>query len=214
MRLEKWAEISPQAALAWIATQTDPSVAKAAPRVHGAILGTLAVESPEAAVREWSALSDAATRAAALGPIVEAWSRAAPEAALRWGTEKLLASGGTIADWQSIPLQNWAAQDASAALSWIENQADDQVRRLLLHALGGVHPLGSVHALGGVSSQRVPRDRAAQLYSQIQSPALRTEFLTSHLSRWLESDPAAARAWIEESDTLTAEQRAKLLAKP
>ena len=202
MRLEKWAEISPQAALAWIATQTDPSVAKAAPRVHGAILGTLAVESPEAAVREWSALSDPATRAAALGPIVEAWSRAAPEAALRWGTEKLLASGGTVATWQSVPLQNWAAQNASAAIAWVESHADEQVRRGLFNTI-----LGS-------GQQRLPHVRAAQLYSQIKAPALRTELLTSLLGGWLKFDPAAARSWLEKSDALTPEQAAALLATP
>ena len=200
LRLEKWAAISPQAALAWIAAQKDASVAKAAPLVHGTILGTLAVESPDAAVREWSALSDPATQAAALGPIVEAWSRAAPEAALRWGTEKLLASGGTVATWQSVPLQTWAAQNASAAISWVESHADEKVRR------------GLFHALGGGWEQRMPPDRAAQLYSQIGSPALRTEFLTNHLTIWLKSSPAAARAWLEKSDALTPEQAAALLA--
>ncbi len=201
-RLEKWAEISPQAALAWIATQTDASVAKAAPLVHGAILGQLAVESPEAALREWNALSNAAVRTAALGPIVEAWSRSAPEAALRWGTENLIVSGGTHAEWQIAPLQNWASKDPAAALSWIESHADEKVRQ------------GLFFALGGHSYQALPPDRTAQLYSQIRTPALRADFFIPHLKNWLMRDRPAAKAWIEKSDALTPEQAAALLAAP
>jgi hypothetical protein len=133
---------------------------------------------------------------------VEAWSRSAPEAALLWGTEKLRASGGTTAHWQSIPLQSWAAKDTPAALSWIESHADDKVRRdLLLIILGNVN-------------NRLPHERAARIYSQIKAPALRTEFLTSLMQGWLKFDSAAARSWLEKSDALTPEQRAKLLATP
>lgn len=202
-RLEKWAKLSPEAALAWIAARADePAVARATPRVHGTILGALAAESPEAAVREWGALPDPATRVAALGPIVDAWSRSAPEAALSWGTGQLLATGEPFANWQVTPLQEWVGKKPAEALAWIENLPDDRARRALFGRI--VKPSPNPAGAG----------RAADLYACIKDPALRSELLTAHVKDWMRYDPASAKTWLDTHDTLTPEQAAAILSTP
>lgn len=199
MRLEAWAVLSPEATLAWLAARTDdPVVARAAPRVHGAILGALAVESPEAAVREWKNLADAASREAAIGPIVQSWARTDPASALRWGTEQLLVAGQVTANWQSQPLQIWAKQNPAAVRHWLQGQTNAQLERSLLGFDGGI-------------GRHLPPASAADLYAQIRNPEIRAELITKHLRDWLAEDPSAARMWLENHDTLTPEQTAALL---
>jgi hypothetical protein len=101
-------------------------------------------------------------------------------------------------------LFTWAKQDPEAALRWTESQIANQTpaQKPLL-----ARRLMAVFGPGWNPSSRA----AADLYSKIQDPALRTETLTTHVRSWMYDDPAAAKAWLESHDALTPAQAAALL---
>lgn len=204
--LSAWSRIDRPAAQAWIAAQNDPGVAVAAYDVQATLLATIARDEPATALAEWKALPDPRAQKAAIRPIMQTWGQTDPAAALQWGAEQQRALGGDVATTlDSILLLAWAQKAPEAALRWTE------VLALELKADGQDHY--RYHLFETVGSDYTGRSRAdsADLFTKIQDPALRTETLTRHLQAWLVKDPAAAKAWLDSHDAITAAQAAALL---
>ena len=204
--LANWAKTDPSAALAWSrAHADDPDVPGATARIHAAILGNIARDEPATALAEWKALPDGPTKTEAVSTIGEAWGRSDPVAAFAWMAEQdALAGRKTYPD---NPRQStfyaWSREQPLAALRWAETQEEFVAHGYLLLISGA-----------GSNSEGPPLRDTVELYAQLRDPVHRDRMLPWQLRRWLAADPSAARAWIEKSDALTAEQRAKLLAPP
>lgn len=203
--LSEWSRIDRPAAQAWMAAQNDPGVTAASYAVQASLLATIARDEPATALAEWKAIADPRAQKAALAPIVQAWGRTDPAAALQWGVEQQRALGGDVATTvDSILLLGWAQKAPEAALRWTETLA------LELKAGGKDYAPPFLDVFGGDYSGR-SRAAAADLFTKIQDPALRTETLTRHLQAWLVKEPAAARSWLESHAALTPAQAAALL---
>lgn len=204
--IASWAKTDPAAALAWSrAHPDDPDVMAATPKLHAAILGNIAREEPATALAEWKALPDGPTKTEAVSTIGEAWGRRDATAAFTWMAEQDAHLGRK--DYPDNPRQStfyaWSREQPLAALRWAETQEEYRAHTYLLLLSGA-----------GSNSEGPPLRDTVELYAQLRDPVPRERMLSWQLGRWLAADPAAARAWIKKSDALTAEQRAKLLAKP
>ncbi len=203
--LSQWSRIDRPAAQAWMAAQNDPGVTAASYAVQASLLASIARDEPATALAEWRALSDPRAQKSALGPIVQAWGKSDPAAALQWGVEQQRALGDEVTTTvDSILLLGWAQKAPEAALRWTEALA------LELKATGKDLGPTLLDVFGSDYSGR-SRAAAADLFTTIQDPALRTETLTRHIQAWLVKEPAAARAWLESHDALTPAQAAALL---
>jgi hypothetical protein len=207
--LSAWAKLDSDAALAWIRQhEAEPGVSVASRAVHGRLLAELAREDPKAALAEYAALADPATRAAAIEPIAEAWGRSDPAAAFRWAVANHEAAGKRHVGSERELLHRWAQTEPEAALRWTEAWIAADPQR------AGFQGSAYLEALGGYWNDKAPRAATADLYSKIKDPALRATALANHVREWLAKDPAAARAWLDSSSALTPDQRAALLAPP
>ncbi len=203
--LSDWSRLDRPAAQAWMAAHNDPGVAAAAYTIQASLLATIAHDEPATALAEWKALTDPRAQKAALAPIVQAWGKTDPAAALQWGAEQQRALGGDVAATvDSSLLLAWAQRAPEAALHWTESLA------LELKAGGKDHYR---YLFDSFDSDYTGRSRAASadLLTKIQDPTLRTETLTRHVQAWLVKDPAAVRAWLESSTALTPAEAAALL---
>ena len=198
--LGEWAARAPTEALAWIAQHAeDPGVAAASKQAQAAILGTIALTEPATAVAEYQALQDIETRKAARDAIADAWAKHDPGAAHLWRTAQNEALGYPPLAGHSVIFHAWSRRDPLAALRWAEQVSPPRSREFYLKALTD----------SGVDS--MPRAAAADLYAQLKDPTERVAYVTQHLRQWLIKDRAAARAWLESHDILTADQVAALL---
>jgi hypothetical protein len=203
--LSDWSRLDRPATQAWMAAQNDPGVAAAAYTVQASLLATIAHDEPATAVAEWRALSDPRAQKAALDPIVQAWGKSDPAAALQWGAEQQRALGGDVASTlDSMLLLAWAQKEPETALRWTEPWV------LAIKASGKPTYTYLFDAFGSDYTGR-SRAASADLLTKIQDPALRTETLTRHVQAWLVKDPAAAKTWLESNDALTPAQAAALL---
>lgn len=204
--LGAWAKIDASAALAWVdAHATEPGVATASYSVNAALLATIARDEPATAIAEWQNLTDPQAKAAAIGPIVQAWGKTDPAAALQW--ESAQNDGRTYSNVNSDLIYAWGQKDPEAALRWAETQTaaqQAQGRRF--------HPT-PIAAIAGTWQERAPRATTADLFTKIQDPKLRSETLGNHVREWLTKDPAGAKAWLESSKALTPAETAALLAR-
>ncbi len=199
--LEKWTRNAPTDALHWLeAHAQDADVAAAAPSIQAAIVGAIAREDSASAIAEWQKLPAGEAKARSAAALVAEWGQSDPGAALQWQAAQAWPFR-TDAPWREMIFQ-WARQDAGAALRWAES-LDGETRR---HALAALTSDGA--------GNQTPSTAALELYGQIEDPALRAEFVATHVRDWLAKDRPAAKAWLEKSDALTPEQAAALLAAP
>ncbi len=228
--LANWARTDADAALAWLRTHDDPSLAVAADRVQGALVGALAATDPSAATAAWHQLPSDESRAAAMPALAAAWTKTDPAGAARWildqlptrpnqdGVDFATLSPEARAEFQksinayhqqnqvfSDAASAWFAQDPLAALTWAEALPDATKRNAALNTLGTHRPPFN-------SDVPDPTVHAAVL-AKITNPTLRDKVLANHIRQWMRSDLPAARAWIDSNDALSAEQAARLLTE-
>ncbi len=193
-----WSQKDPGSALRWIdAHASDPSVAAIAFGAQASALGAIARDEPATALAEWQALPAGPLKIMAIATIAEAWGRAHPGEAIRWQEDQAKALGVPISTTRE-QIFNWARQDASSALRWAETRQGPFQR----FALDG---------LVADNRNRAAPAVAAELYSQINDPALRAEYVSREVRAWLAKDRAGAKAWLESHDALTPAQAAALL---
>ncbi len=152
-------------------------------------------------------MPDTRSKRTALDPLVNAWGRIDPEAALKWVMKEEV---GRAADVRSLVRTDlfhaWSRKDPEGALRWAETWA--KTRQPADRNMADVY----LDTLAGNGSERVDRASAANLYAKIEDGAIRTRMLTKHVREWLTHDDAAARTWLESNNTLTPDQAAALLA--
>lgn len=204
--LGSWAKINSDAALEWMHKHAgEPGVDEASYVVHGALLGEIAKDDPQAAIAELKNLSDPKARFAAASAIAKAWGTHDPAAALQWLGEQKDAANNRSYGGDHELLRRWAKTEPEAALRWIEDKvaSSPEIKGMTAYYL---------ESLAGDWNEKAPRATTADLYAKIKDPALRVETLTRHVKEWLTKDPDAARAWVETNPALTPEQRTKILA--
>ena len=207
--LDVWHRTAPEVAKHWIQTSDDPSVAVATAPIHAALLADIARDEPATALAEWEKLASPVAREAAIVPIVEAWSASDPGGALRWYVERSRGTSPNLMPPATL-LFPWAQKDPEAALRWTEDFVAG-TPSFLTKEWRDVIRDRSFDALGGGLHAEAPRAETAALLAKIRDPRLRAEVLEHHAREWLTKDPAAARAWLENSDALSPEQVAALL---
>ena len=225
--LSAWARTDPDAALAWLSAHDDPSLAAAAERVQGSLVGALAATDPAAAVAAWSRLPSAESRSSAVPALAKAWAKTDPAAASRWMFDQLPAPvaydqkafealppesrAAFIKSYQNYQTQSsgfadtaalWFVQDPVAALDWAQALPDPKKRAAALEI---------ITSASAPFASDVPDPVArATVLATVTDPALRDQALANHLRPWLRSDLASARAWIESNDALSPEAAARL----
>ena len=206
--LGSWAKINSDAALAWMKQHAaEPGVNEASATVHGALLGEIARDDPQAAIAELHTLADDNARRAAADAIAAAWGARDPAAALQWLAAQKNATGRNYLGGDTELLHRWAKTDPEAALRWVETSATGPEN--------SGYTSYYLDALAGRWDDKAPRATTADLYAKIQDPKLRVSTLSRHVKEWLTKDPDGARAWVEANPALTPTDRAKILsAKP
>jgi hypothetical protein len=184
----------------------EPGVDAASFAVHGALLGEIARDDPQAAVAEWKALADPKARAAAASAIANAWGARDPAAALQWLTNEKDGANQRYYSGDNNLLRRWAGTEPEAALRWIEERVatSPETKGMTSYYLD---------ALAGDWNEKAPRAATADLYTKIKDPALRVQTLSRHVQEWLTKDPDGARAWVAANPALTPAERATVLAE-
>ena len=188
--LNGWWQKDPRAAEAYVAAQPDTTG-------RGEIFSSFAImlfkKDPEHA-RQWiSELPNVNARRAAIGTLAQEWALNDPKAAEQWVANLPVDErGGSV----GLVARIWAKQDAPAA--------DD-----FLNSLGGAM---RDEAVGSFSISIAYEDSALALTwaATISDPSMRQKSEDVIASEWLKQDPAAARAWIQNSSLPEAE-KARLL---
>ncbi len=224
------AQISPDAASAWLKAHDSPEFAGVAARMNGRPVGELAATDPDAALVRLEAMPDGPAKSMATASLAQNWAKKDPASAARWYAARLPATPqnehmefammralmrATASPTAELRGPNdseeklarrrtfisttraWAQSDSLAALRWAETLPDPSLRQLAITVVS--------------ATDGRPLEKQADLLAQIQSPAVRSGSLEELLGHWLQKDPAAARAWLDSHDALSAEQSARLL---
>ena len=224
------AQTSPDAASAWLKAHDSPEFAGVAARMNGQPVGALAATDPDAALVRLEAMPDGPAKSMATASLAQNWAKKDPASAARWYAARLPATPqnehmefammralmrATASPTAELRGPNdseeklarrrtfisttraWAQSDSLAALRWAETLPDPSLRQLAITVVS--------------ATDGRPLEKQADLLAQIQSPAARSGSLEELLGHWLQKDPAAARAWLDSHDALSAEQSARLL---
>lgn len=153
---------------------------------------------PEAALRAFEGLTDAAKRGDALQGLVNGWAEANPvglaEYALRLpaGAERALALA------RALP--SWVDRDPVAASAWLNNRGPDP---------GLDVGLSTVAMMPNLIAHRP--EVAVEWAQAITDPSIRAGALQSIADQWAREKPGALQQWLERNPNLPAPDRQALL---
>jgi hypothetical protein len=187
--IEVWAVQDPTAAGQYAANL--PAGAARAEAINQ-FARTVGARAPEQAIAWARALSAGEDRASTFTTIASAWAQHDPVAATRWAAAQpadVLPAAGLNA-----ALSYWMLRDPAATLLFVGALPPDQQRP----AAEFVAPLAAQHD-----------PRSAFEWARKLSPETSTVAMRAVLARWLDNDPAAAKAWADQ--TLTSKEKADLL---
>jgi hypothetical protein len=190
-----------------------------------------ASQAPEEAVDWASQVSDEALRNRLLKDIFTEWGDGDPMAAAT-AAVKSMPAGREQNDTVVGIVQRWAQTEPKTAGAWVSAFPDGELRETAGRELITIWadqvveeagqwldalPAGSFRdtAVSAYVAKILPMvpETASEWAMQIADPVLRAEELERVGAGWLESDAAAARAWIAQS-ALSAESKARLLSPP
>lgn len=168
-----WAKSDPESAATWSLTLPAGDVRSAA---MSEIVAAWAAASPSQALA-WAANQPGPAASALTAQAVRTWSAEDPETAYAWALQS--ADSATLS---RAVLETWSANNSDGFLKWADTippaTRSDSVRDLMATALGDTAPARAiVHA------------------DAIRDPSLRMESIERVLGTWIQSDPAAAKAW-------------------
>ncbi len=175
---------------AWIKTlpadQQDAAMASA--------IRSLAAQDPQTASTKIAAMTDGDSKNRAIGEVVDAWSRENPAKAAAWlATQNAEASGRAMRELMG----NWARQDDAGALSYLTSQpageARDQATQAYVWSNRSSDPK-SVISLAESITDEGDRQRAVGVAAM----------------QWMQTDPEAAKAYIQSSTTISDEAKQRL----
>ena len=181
-----------QAAKAWIASlpqdQQDAALAAA--------ISGLSSKDPALAAREIAAMPAGEAKDRAVPDLIREIARNDPRAA----SQLIAAQDSERAKRDSMRelMPAWTAQDPAAALAFAQSQTEPEVR-------------DSAVASYIWSNQTANPSELMNLANTIEDDGSRMRAMGATAMRWLQSDPSAARQYIESSDILPAEMRDRIL---
>jgi RNA polymerase sigma factor (sigma-70 family) len=189
--VEGWAQVDPEAALAWAREQPDASLRT---RVEAGAFRAIAAQEPATALATWEGLRPDAPREALALALAEGWAKKEPAVAVAWFAERYPdPAPGT---WMHDLFEPWMQQDPEAATAWAERSTNERMRRSALSATQAVLlPEGLAHTV------RLAPDSES-----------RVSLLRARAAWWLERDRATATKFLSETPLLTPEEKAQLLA--
>ena len=188
---QKWAADDFTAAESWINTLSGD----AKDRAMSEALQILARSDPDAAAAKLASLSQGRDRDRAVGIVAGEMAEKDPSAAAAWlGTQET----GDYGDPMRRIMTNWTAQDSAGALSFIQAQPVGEIRdaatQTYLWQNRDMEPSQSIALAEAITDER-DRDRTIGMTAR----------------RWMETDDAAARAYIESSTLLNDRAKERIL---
>lgn len=186
----QWGAKNFSEAEAWIkslpADQQDAAMASA--------IRSLANQDPQAASTKIASMADGDAKNRAIGEVVDTWSREDPKAAAAWlSSQSTEASGRAMRELMG----NWARQDDAGALSYLTAQpageARDQATQAYVWSNRSADPK-SVISLAETITNEEDRQRAVGVAAM----------------QWMQSDPEAAKAYIQSSTSISDEAKQRL----
>jgi hypothetical protein len=139
-------------------------------------------------------MADGDAKNRAIGEVVDTWSREDPKAAAAWlSSQSTEASGRAMRELMG----NWARQDDAGALSYLTAQpageARDQATQAYVWSNRSADPK-SVISLAETITNEEDRQRAVGVAAM----------------QWMQSDPEAAKAYIQSSTSISDEAKQRL----
>ena len=192
-----WAQDDPTAAKAWVTSL--PGAEQ--PRAMGSLVQGMAGTDPKGAADMLGRLMATAPKdegsrlSSAAFNLVGNWGRDDPEAASAWTAT--LADGNTKEGVIGQLAYSWAREDFDAAGKWLDTLPDGKARDR------------GVSSLVETSMQRDAATSFAWA-ATIGDPSQRVDSLANVVRQWQGSDPAKARAAVNQAD-LTSDERNRLL---
>jgi len=186
----QWGAKNFSEAEAWIKTlpadQQDAAMASA--------IRSLANQDPQAASTKIASMADGDSKTRAIGEVVDAWSRENPKDAAAWlSSQNAEASGRAMRELMG----NWARQDDAGALAYLQAQpageARDKATESYVWSNRSADPK-TVISLAETITDEGDRQRAVGVAAM----------------QWMQSDPEAAKAYIQSSTTISDEAKQRL----
>lgn len=186
----QWGARNFSEAEAWIkslpADQQDAAMASA--------IRSLASQNPQAASTKIAGMADGDAKSRAIGEVVDTWSRQDPKSAAAWLSSQNTESTGRA---MRELMGNWARQDDAGALAYLTSQpageARDEATQAYVWSNRSSDPK-SVIALAESIGNEEDRQRAVGVAAM----------------QWMQTDPEAAKAYIQSSTTISDEAKQRL----
>ncbi|MFT3991239.1 MAG: hypothetical protein QM680_07495 [Luteolibacter sp.] len=178
--------------------------------------------------QNWINTLPADQRAGALAKAIEGLATTNPELAAQQISS--LEPGRETDETINATARNWALQDPQAAAAWLMSQESDRAKRNSMDTLiPNWVAQDAAGALDFVNSQPAGdvRDRAVEAYIQSNAaaePSSQTSLAESITDerdrnravgmvtmRWMQTDPTAARAYVEQSTSIPANMKQRIL---
>ncbi|BCU78792.1 hypothetical protein [Luteolibacter sp. LG18] len=158
-------------------------------------IGSLANTDPQLASQKIASMADGREKQDAINSVVNSWSREDPKAAATW----LLAQGGEDVSRNAMRdlMRNWSSQDDASAVAFISQQPSGTVR--------------DEAATSYIWSNRSDNPQAVvSLAESITDERSRERAIAVSAERWMQSDPEAAKAYIQQSTLLSDEAKQRI----
>ncbi|MEM1082565.1 MAG: hypothetical protein AAGI48_00450 [Verrucomicrobiota bacterium] len=187
---EKWAQSDLAAAESWAKTLTGEDQQDA----MAALIGVMAKDDPQGAAAKIEGMSEGRERERAIRDVASSWAREAPAEAAEW-----VVGQGDGEDGLERVIATWAGQDSAAALSFIQEQPEGEMRdaatQTYLRTDRSLEPEASISLAESISDER---DRS------------RTVARTA--MRWMRDDETAARTYVEQTSSISDDLKERLLS--
>ncbi|MDB4354100.1 hypothetical protein N9Z02_02235, partial [Akkermansiaceae bacterium] len=162
----------------------------------GSAIRSLAAEDTALAAQKTLAIAEGAARVNAIEEVSEQMAKDDASGAMDW----VMTNGNTEAQKESVGdvMQSWVAQDRVAALGWINNQSEGEVRDAAVQSYVFNDRTGS------------PQENIA-LAESIGDERSRERAVGMTAFRWMSEDSEGATQYIQNSDSVSDRMKERLL---
>lgn len=180
-------------AQAWIRTLPADDQAAA----MASAIGGLSKSDPQAASVQLAGMAAGDAKDRAIGAVVNDWARLNPQAAADFLKQQNSAQAQQDSMRQLMP--TWVSQDSSAALAYANSYAAGPVRD------------SALQSYVWSNNTAAPADLVS-VAETITDEGDRSRSLGIAASRWMAEDPAAAKAYVQQSTTIPDDQKQRILS--
>ena len=189
-----WSETSPAEAIQW----ADTLEGDERRRASNEAIGKWAQSAPEEAASFVDSLAADQRSEGMLDRVANQWARQEPENAAHWLSAQ--EESADKADAMGDVMWNWTTADPVAASSWLLEQEPGNSRD------------EGIVALARVTFDEEP-ESAITWAAHMSDEKKRRDSVTFGVNVWLDRDPEAASQWLEATDTISQEERDRILAE-